>query len=148
MISNRARLLMLCLVASWPGAAAVSDDAPPAAEVAPVHVPDLTGTWTGQWKSRTSGHKGPMRAKFCRLDACRYEVTFCGRFCVLVPFRYTTVLTVTGCSDGCVALRGSERLGPLFGTFSMNARASGTQFVSNYCSEKDRGQFTMTRCCR
>ncbi len=111
----------------------------------PVRVPDLNGDWCGSWQSCTNGHKGPMRASFCRLCDGNYEVTFSGRFCKLIPFRYKTTLTVTGHSDGVVYLSGSQNLGPLFGTFSYNAWANDCQFVSGYCSKKDQGQFVLSR---
>lgn len=86
-----------------------------------------------------------MRASFCRLCDGNYEVTFTGRFCKLIPFRYKTTLTVTGHSDGVVYLSGNQNLGPLFGTFSYNAWANDCQFVSGYCSKKDQGQFVLSR---
>ena len=117
------------------------DAAPPAAAVA---VPDLTGSWCGQWISRTSGHQGPLKARFCRVDASHYDVHFRGRFCKLIPFCYRVTLCVTSCDNGCVTLTGSRHL-PIFGTFTITARANGCQFSSNYCSEKDNGQFRMSR---
>jgi hypothetical protein len=74
-----------------------------------------------------------------------YQVTFVGKFCLLIPFRYTTTMTVTGQKDGVVYLAGSQNLGPLFGTFTYSAWANDCQFVSSYCSRKDQGQFTLTR---
>lgn len=119
--------------------------APPAQTVC---VPDLTGEWSGYWESDVNGHTGPIRARFERLDACHYRVVFCGRFWMVCPFRYTTTLRITGYGPGYVCLGGSHRLGPIFGTFSFNARATQTQFVSRYCAEDDHGKFVMTRCCR
>jgi hypothetical protein len=98
--------------------------------------------------SQERNHKGPLSAEFCQLDACRYEVRFKGKFCKFIPFHYTAVLTVTGVADGKVYLSGSQRLGPLMGTFSYNAWATQTQFVANYCAKDDHGQFVMSRCCQ
>lgn len=144
---------LLCVGLFGLNTAARADDAPataapaaqPAPAVQPVRVPDLSGDWCGSWVSCTNGHKGPMKASFCRLCDGNYEVTFAGRFCKLIPFRYKTTLTVTGHSDGVVYLQGSQNLGPLFGTFSYNAWANDCQFASGYGSKKDQGQFSLSR---
>lgn len=89
-----------------------------------------------------------MQATFCRIDCSHYEVTFKGRFCKLIPFRYKAVLCATPGDDGCVHLHGSKRLGPIFGTFNFRGSASQTRFVATYWSERDHGTFTMCRSCR
>jgi len=114
-------------------------------QAAPIHVPNLSGAWAGSWSSRCSGHQGPLKATFCRLDCNHYEVHFRGRFCKLLPFCYTVTLRVTGCEDGKVYLSGSHRL-PLFGTFTFSAWATDTQFCAGYRSKEDAGQFVMSRC--
>lgn len=128
--------------------AAPAPEAPPATTAAatPIRVPDLSGDWCGSWVSCVNGHKGPMRARFCRLCNGNYEVTFTGRFCKLIPFRYKTTLNVTGYSDGVVYMSGSQYLGPIFGTFTYNAWANDCQFVSGYnAGSKDQGQFTLSK---
>jgi hypothetical protein len=87
-----------------------------------------------------------MRASFCRPCNGNYQVTFTGRFCKLIPFRYTTTLNVTGYADGVVYLSGSHKLGPILGTFSYNAWANDRQFSSGYnAGSKDQGTFTLSR---
>lgn len=119
--------------------------AEPVAAESPQVTPLLNGTWSGRWCSRTNGHQGPITARFCQLDACHYEVKFTGRFLKVLPFCYRTTLTVTGVSPGRVTLQASERLGPLLGTFTINAWASDCQFVAAYSSKDDQGQFVMSR---
>lgn len=121
-----------------------SAEAPPV-QAAPIRVPNLNGSWSGSWKSRCSGHKGPLKATFCQVDCRNYEVHFRGRFCKLLPFCYTVTLQVTGCEDGKVYLSGSHKL-PLFGTFTFSAWATDTQFCAGYRAKDDAGQFVMTRC--
>jgi len=112
---------------------------------ASIRIPNLNGDWCGSWQSCTNGHKGPMRASFCRLCDGNYKVTFTGRFCKLIPFRYSTTLNVTGYTDGVVYLSGSQNLGPIFGTFTYNAWANDRQFASGYSANKDQGQFVLAR---
>jgi hypothetical protein len=108
---------------------------------------DLSGHWTGKWVSCTSGHQGPLQADFCRIDDCRYRVTFTGRFFVIVPFRYQVTLRVVSDDGENVTLAGSSNLGRLYGTFTYNATATATRFVSRYDSCRDDGKFVLSRCC-
>ncbi len=112
-----------------------------------VRVPDLSGRWSGYWESDETGHTGPIKARIERIDCCHYRVVYCGRFWKVLPFRYVSELNVTGYGNGSVCLSGSERLGPLMGTFSYNAWASSSKIVLCYRSRKDQGRFVMTRRC-
>lgn len=134
--------------ATTPPATTGPSETPPLAPATPrACIPDLSGEWSGYWVSHDTGHTGPIRARFERTDACHYRVVFCGRFCKVLPFRYATTLNITGYGPGYVCLGGSQRLGPLFGTFSYNASATSTRFVSNYQADDDSGKFVMSRCC-
>jgi hypothetical protein len=108
---------------------------------------DLSGHWTGTWVSCTSGHQGPLQADFCRIDDCRYRVTFTGRFFVILPFRYQVTLRVVSDDGESVQLAGSSYLGRRYGTFTYNATATATSFVSRYDSCRDDGKFLLSRCC-
>ena len=113
---------------------------------ASVVVPDLTGSWTGCWVSGKNGHKGPLRAEFCKVNDTCYKVTFRGRFWKVFPFRYTTTMTVTGyTSDGQVMLTSSQKLGPILGTFCMNAVATNCHFEASFTSKNDHGKFILNR---
>jgi len=107
---------------------------------------DLTGHWSGQWISFTSGHEGPLQADFCRIDDCRYRVTFRGRFCAIIPFRYQVTLRVVSDDGENVTLSGSSYLGRIYGTFTYRATATATNFVSRYDSCRDDGKFVLRRC--
>lgn len=111
----------------------------------PASATDLTGTWSGHWRSRTNNHTGPMKARFTRINASQYEVRFSGRFCTIIPFCYTETLHIL-CDDGqTVELCASRNLGCLFGTFQMRAAANCCHFNANYSAEKDQGYFVLTR---
>ena len=107
---------------------------------------DLSGSWSGRWDSQTTGHTGPLKAEFTRIDDSQYQVDFRGRFLKLVPFRYSVVLTAVDEGD-TVRLSGDNYLGRMFGWFHYDAVVSGDCFTANYSSCKDSGQFQMTRCC-
>jgi hypothetical protein len=109
------------------------------------HAIDLSGCWSGTWGSSCTRHHGPLNAEFVRLSENQYEVFFNGRFFVIMPFKYSVVMTATEQND-VVYLTGSKYLGRMFGTFSFSAAATDCQFNANYSSCKDSGQFNLTRC--
>jgi hypothetical protein len=147
LIPFSAAAISLLIVASMaPGQEPAAETAPPAAVAyAPL---DLSGCWSGNWRSERDGHEGPIDGRFTKLDDNHYCVEFRGRFWKLFPFKYTVVLTVTERTDGLVRMSGSSDLGRLFGTFWYEAVATDTHFVANYCSKRDHGVFSMCRCCR
>jgi hypothetical protein len=119
------------------------------APLAPALPPDLSGTWSGYWISDSNGHRGPLQATFTKISDTCYRVRFRGRFAAVVPFRYTTTLTVVGTGDGLVVLSGSQVLGPVLGTFSTDAVATATTFEASFRSKNDCGRFVLWRCgCR
>lgn len=139
MTGSSSRLRRLFLVAFF-GLVALSLAARPAAAT------DLSGSWCGYWVSCTSGHKGLLRANFCKICENQYQADFSGRFFKVFPFRYSVVLNVVSDDGQNVVLAGSSYLGRMFGTFTYQANANACSFVSNYYSCKDDGKFVLSRC--
>ena len=106
--------------------------------------PNLSGSWSGNWISDGSGHKGPMKATFRSTGNDSYEVTFSGRFLKVIPFRYKAYLSVTGKDGDKLILTGNQKLLG-FGTFEYDARADNDSFIANYSSKKDNGRFELYR---
>jgi len=109
---------------------------------------DLSGHWEGSWQSCGTGHKGVLRADFCKLNSTQYQVNFRGRFFKVFPFRYSVVLNVVSDDGQTVQLQGSSYLGRMFGTFHYNATVTNGCFNSSYTSCKDNGWFRMSKCCQ
>lgn len=107
---------------------------------------DLSGSWSGYWISDSTGHRGPLRCNFTRLDDGTYQARFSGRFFKVIPFRYSVDLNVVQDGD-TVILAGDQVLGRRLGTFHYDAEATCQEFVANYSSCKDQGRFVLTRCC-
>ncbi len=107
---------------------------------------DLSGQWAGRWNSFNTTHNGPLRCTLTKLDETRYQADFRGRFCKLIPFRYSVVLHVVEEAD-VVTLSGQKYLGRRYGTFYYRAEVDETSFTASYTSCEDRGQFVMTRRC-
>lgn len=105
--------------------------------------PPAAGQWSGQWITDTNGHHGPLRATVTPA-ADGYDVRFSGRFAQVIPFTYRQHLTVTGTDGESVFLSADRRL-PLFGTFRMDATASGTAFDARFSSGKETGRFVLRR---
>lgn len=106
---------------------------------------DLSGHWSGTWKSCSTGHQGPLSACFTPCGDGAYRAEFTGRFFKVFPFRYSVVLRVVEDAGDSVTLAGSSFLGRLFGTFTYRATADGCRFDASYASKKDVGLFRMTR---
>lgn len=115
---------------------------------AEVAAADLSGGgWEGKWCSYKNGHNGPLKAEFCRINNCQYEVRFRGRFAKIIPFRYRETLNIVSETEECVRLAGETVIGPIMGSFSYNGTATNTHFKATYRSRNDCGLFEMTRCC-
>jgi hypothetical protein len=106
--------------------------------------PNLTGRWSGNWVSDTTGHTGPLNGRFKQIDDSHYKVVFTGRFFKVIPFRYSQKLEVTGSDGENVFLAGSSRL-PGFGTYEYSANATSHDFHATYQSRRDRGAFILRR---
>lgn len=115
------------------------------ASAMPACAVDLSGCWTGSWQSCSTGHSGVLRARFTRCGETQYRVDFSGRFCRLLPFRYSVTLDVVEDCGDRVTLAGSSFLGRLFGTFSYTAAADEDAFAARYSSTKDSGRFDLRR---
>ncbi|HEX4610112.1 MAG TPA: hypothetical protein VH092_18105 [Urbifossiella sp.] len=142
----RCRAVLVVVTVALLLAPAAADDAPPVVATTPA-APDLSGEWTGHWESAKNGHHGPLRATFTRVGPNCYQVKFAGRFAAVVPFRYSTPMTVVGSGDGVVLLSANKTLGPLLGSFSMSATATATTFDADFTAKNDRGKFILARNC-
>ena len=147
------RLLAVCVTVLSFSVVAIAEDKPaaepkPAPAPAPKAPTDLSGRWTGTWLSHSNGHDGPITGDFSKIDDDHYCVHFSGRFMGLLPFDYDVVLTVTERKEDQLTMSGSSNLGFLFGTFWYTATVTDTSFVASYCSKRDHGVFSMTRCTR
>ena len=107
---------------------------------------DLSGTWSGNWISCSTGHQGPLTATFTRCDDTHYRVRFSGRFFKIFPFHYTVTLKVVEESETEVTLSGNSYLGRLFGAFCYTATADASYFNARYSSKKDHGMFKLSKC--
>ena len=106
---------------------------------------DLSGGWSGRWDSVSTGHTGPLRATFSRVNDSQYQVDFSGRFFKVIPFHYSVVLNAVEEGD-TVRLSGDSYLGRRYGWFHYEAVVVGDCFTASYSSCKDSGEFRLTRC--
>jgi hypothetical protein len=106
---------------------------------------DLSGKWSGSWRSEISDHTGPLKAKFEVLDDSKVQARFSGRFFKFIPFRFNVLLEIVETKDGVVILKGKEDLGRTLGTYTYNATYSKGKFVAKYSTDKDKGVFEVSR---
>jgi hypothetical protein len=138
---NTTRLLgiTLALFGSTAHRAIAEDGSIPTSSV------NLSGGWSGSWSSSSTGHRGPLQANFTRRDDGTVRAQFRGRFFVVVPFRYAVNLQVVEEQPDHLTLSGSSRLGPIMGTFSYSATVTNHDFIADYHSRNDSGQFRLRR---
>jgi len=120
-------------------ACAAADETPATTTV------DLSGKWSGCWRSDKNGHHGKMTASFCRIDDCSYRGTFVGTFWKVFPFFYTETFTITAYSNDQVWVSASKVLGPRLGRFDVHATATATHFTATFQSSRDWGVFLLER---
>jgi hypothetical protein len=132
--SSSARVLLGAFLASALAGAAQADD--------------LCGRWTGTWKSCTDQFQGTVNAKITRIDATHYKAVFTGRAFKIMPYRYTSILTV--CRDeatGKTRFKASQKL-PIWGCYWVNGAADGCTFFARYRTDDHTGYFRMQRVSR
>jgi hypothetical protein len=105
--------------------------------------PQITGRWTGEWISETSGHSGPLKARIRQIDDCTYRATFRGRFALVIPFWYTTKFHVDSHEDTAIVMSTTQQL-PLIGEYRTTATVTPSVFDARYSSRRDSGRFFMT----
>ena len=105
------------------------------------HAGDASRGWRGEWRSATTGHHGPLRARLRPTTDGGYQALFAGRFAVVVPFVYRANLEPTGYPGQYMSVK---RL-PLMGEYRMQATITPRGFHATYQSGKDQGVFQMGR---
>jgi hypothetical protein len=106
---------------------------------------DITGQWTGEWRSETNSHHGTLRCIITPNAPNAYMGRFRARFWKIFAAGYTVPLNVTNI-DGKFTLSGSADLGFLGGgVYTYKGSADHTNFQCAYESKRDHGQFIMRR---
>ncbi|MEQ1824551.1 MAG: hypothetical protein ABL921_01340 [Pirellula sp.] len=106
---------------------------------------DPTGVWRGEWRSGSTGHHGPMRANIQPRTDGSYQARFTGRFAVIVPFAYRVTMHPSYDAFGNAVLTAEKPLGPLMGSYRMNAQALGSQLTGGFQAAGDNGVIRMRR---
>jgi hypothetical protein len=105
---------------------------------------DVSGNWSGRWHSAANNHSGKISATFCQSNHNTMRTQFRGTFAKVIPFRYTTNLTIASQSPGLTVLSGSRRL-PLGGEFNYYVTMTDQCFHGTFSSKRNRGTFIMSR---
>ncbi|MCH1494244.1 MAG: hypothetical protein L7U72_03355 [Rubripirellula sp.] len=107
------------------------------------------GKWRGEWRSESTGHHGPLRARIRQVDEDQYRAVFTGRFFKVIPFIYPTKLErmdnpSTGEDETVEHLSSRQKL-PFLGTYRMQATVSEDRFQATFEGRRDSGTFDLTR---
>ncbi|TWT93541.1 hypothetical protein [Neorhodopirellula pilleata] len=101
------------------------------------------GRWKGEWSSPSSGHQGPMRANIRPNSNGTYSALFAGRFFKIIPFAYRVDLVPA--RDGSSGYVADKRLGPLLGSYKMQAQFSSHRMNGRFQAVGDQGSVRMKR---
>lgn len=106
---------------------------------------DPTGRWRGEWVSQSTGHRGPMKANVWRANNGTYQARFSGRFALVIPFTYKVTMYPSYDHYGNVNLHASKPLGPIMGSYTMDAVSTGNGLNGSFRAAKDVGSIRMQR---
>lgn len=108
----------------------------------------LSGRWTGTWRSDVNGHHDELRCLITPLTNNVYSARYHAKYTrgiLRFTFGYTVSLAVTN-RDGTFTFSGESNLGWYAGgIYRYEGNASATNFFSTYDSKYDRGTFQMRR---
>lgn len=104
-----------------------------------------SGVWRGEWRSSSNGHHGPMRAVIRPKSDGTYQARFTGRFALVIPFVYGVNLQPSVDAFGNSTLTAEKPLGPILGSYRMNAQAVGNGLNGNFQAAGDHGSIRMQR---
>lgn len=106
---------------------------------------DISGRWTGTWKSDSNGHNDKLRCVISKIDEQHYSAQFHAKYKKILSFGYTVPLTATS-NSGRRDFKGEANLGKLAGgVYTYEGFATPTNFFSRYDSKYDHGVFEMSR---
>ena len=103
------------------------------------------GRWTGEWVSEVTSHRGPLRAVLSVVSPALWHLAFHAGYSKFFRACYTTDFNVVA-EDGRWAFTGRQDLGALAGgTYEYSGYATVTEMVCRYKTEKDHGEFRLSR---
>ena len=103
------------------------------------------GTWQGEWRSLSTGHRGPMRATITPTARGTYQARFTGRFAAIIPFAYRAELIPQAGPEGQTVLTSYKKLGPILGSYQMQTQVTSNELSGEFQAAKDRGSIRMVR---
>lgn len=106
---------------------------------------DPSGVWRGEWRSGSTGHRGPMRVAIRPDGNGAYQARFSGRFALVIPFAYRATLSPGFDTNGNSVLTTSKKLGPMLGSYNMQTWVSGSQLSGTFQAAGDNGTVSMQR---
>ncbi|MDB6057009.1 MAG: hypothetical protein JWO95_853 [Verrucomicrobiales bacterium] len=107
---------------------------------------DISGRWTGTWKSDSNGHNDKLRCIISKIDEQHYSAQFHAKYKKILSFSYTVSLIATNDASGRHNFKGEADLGKLAGgRYTYEGFATPTNFFSRYNSKYDHGIFELSR---
>jgi hypothetical protein len=101
------------------------------------------GRWRGEWVSKTTGHRGPLRCVIATHGPDQWRATFHAGYAKVLRACYATQLHVVQKDDKWI-FSGRTDLGKLAGgVYEYDGTATVDFLVSRYRSPGDQGEFRL-----
>ena len=104
----------------------------------------VSGSWAGEWVSKTNGHRGDLQCVVERKSDETWEFRYRAEWARLFSARFTLDSTVRSSGRDRWLVQSEKNLGPVFGgTFRSSGEVRGDTFSSTYESQMDRGEMIL-----
>lgn len=111
----------------------------------PIPADGISGPWEGRWISAKNGHNGRLRCVMTPAGPGEYNARFHAVYWKIFRFGYSLPLRVHE-TNGMWEFKGGADLGWLAGgVYTCDGSATADEFLAEYESKYDRGEFQMTR---
>jgi hypothetical protein len=113
---------------------------------APAGPRDPSGRWEGEWISRATGHRGPLRAVIVAVSPAHLRASFRAGYARIFRACYAADLQAAADETGGLRLSGRSDLGRLAGgVYEYDGEIDGDRIVCRYRSAMDDGEFRLRR---
>ncbi|MDQ3486646.1 MAG: hypothetical protein M3468_02815 [Acidobacteriota bacterium] len=105
----------------------------------------IGGRWQGEWISRVSAHRGPLRCVVDPITPRQWRMAFRAEYGRVFRACYATEFNVTE-EDGRWTFSGGSDLGALAGgAYEYRGTATADALTCSYKSAKDHGEFRLRK---
>lgn len=106
---------------------------------------NITGAWTGSWKSAPTGHTGKLKCIIQEKKDGQYEFYYWATWARVISGGFRITCSVNKKNENWT-FNGEKDLGSLGGNFNHQGKGNINKIEASYQSDRgDHGTFTLTR---